>query len=565
MAKSKTKRRIAPRLQIITRSRRKSCPTLRHYDRNATLGPVVQQAQNRPTTRKFSESDKFAEKMEFDEQTDEDDAIHGTMWEVLPSLALIRIFDKINRTKRQSLFLVSRHWNNHLNWPRLWRNYEFIVTADEEIPTKAWKNCNQYLTQYGQHVRNLKVRFDFDQENRPIHNIQNFLSIFKVIMSKLIKKSAQLETIDISEFRFGFNECWDAMVARSWATRREYAQQWSDYLGIFIDLLYTFLQSFNRSRLRSIKMRNMHFGQFVGLQILEGFTRPCEEDLERYDVHEFDLVNFFEEQLYPTNQCHLNDRIEVLAITIFRVDGDMIDEGLLRALGNGSGRSLEHLEIDIKKQYRDTHFPVNSDGTVTEPLSWSFIESRCVNLKLTARFSQSICEHRSVNSFVAHFIKNSTRVHALHFEREDVRKIPAAYRAFGRYPYGSHILLRNLSRHYGSLKKISIQMVDHTDTELQSFFTDLITQQTQLDELRITAFLTREFSLELMKAIRAKKCPVSSLFIRAYSFESDKNFISKTLLNKEYRDVIQSLSIYDVVSYSRPDRLRTPSTINRFY
>ena len=113
---------------------------------------------------------------------------------------------------RQPLFLVSRHWNNHLNWPRLWRNYEFIVTADEEIPTKAWKSCNQYLTHYGQHVRNLKVRFDFDQENRPIHNIQNFLSIFKVIMSKLIKKSAQLETIDISEFRFGFNECWDAMV-----------------------------------------------------------------------------------------------------------------------------------------------------------------------------------------------------------------------------------------------------------------------------------------------------------------------------------------------------------------
>ena len=31
-------------------------------------------------------------------------------------------------------------------------------------------------------------------------------------MSKLIKKSAQLETIDISEFRFGFNECWEAMV-----------------------------------------------------------------------------------------------------------------------------------------------------------------------------------------------------------------------------------------------------------------------------------------------------------------------------------------------------------------
>ena len=128
MAKSKTKRKIgnfhnsldgiicqvklvsrtsavklkkAPRLQIITRSRRKSCPTLRHYDRNATLGPVVN--TNRPKTRKFSESDNFGEKMEFDEQTDEDDGIHGTMWEVLPSLALIRIFDKLKRSERYFL------------------------------------------------------------------------------------------------------------------------------------------------------------------------------------------------------------------------------------------------------------------------------------------------------------------------------------------------------------------------------------------------------------------------------------------------------------------------------
>ena len=108
----------------------------------------------------------------------------------------------------KNVFLVSRHWYRHLMWSRLWRNYEFIITADDEIPIKAWKNCNQFLTHYGEHIRNLKIRFDFDDENRPIQNIQNFLSIFKVIMTKLVKKEAELETIDLSEFRFTSNDCW---------------------------------------------------------------------------------------------------------------------------------------------------------------------------------------------------------------------------------------------------------------------------------------------------------------------------------------------------------------------
>ena len=84
------------------------------------------------------------------------------------------------------------------------------MTEKEEIPIKAWKNCNQFLTHYGQHVRHLKIRFEFDPENRPIHNIQNFLSIFKVIMTKLVRKQALIETIDISDFKFAYNDCWEA-------------------------------------------------------------------------------------------------------------------------------------------------------------------------------------------------------------------------------------------------------------------------------------------------------------------------------------------------------------------
>ena len=112
---------------------------------------------------------------------------------------------------RKNLFLVNRHWNKHLMWSRLWQNYDFIITADDEIPAKAWKNCNQFLCQHGHHIRNLKLRFDFDQEDRPIHNIQNFLSIFKIILTKLLKKRAQLETIDISDFRFALYECWTTL------------------------------------------------------------------------------------------------------------------------------------------------------------------------------------------------------------------------------------------------------------------------------------------------------------------------------------------------------------------
>lgn len=49
-----------------------------------------------------------------------------------------------------------------------------------------------------------------------------------------------------------------------------------------------------------------------------------------------------------------------------------------------------------------------------------------------------------------------------------------------------------------------------------------------------------------------------SLQVRVCESSSTHPFQSKTLLNKDYADVINSLDVYDVVSYSRPDRLRSP-------
>ena len=49
---------------------------------------------------------------------------------------------------------------------------------------------------YGQYVRRLKVKFECDLDNRPIHNIQSFLGIFKLILTKLVKRLGLIETDD---------------------------------------------------------------------------------------------------------------------------------------------------------------------------------------------------------------------------------------------------------------------------------------------------------------------------------------------------------------------------------
>ena len=68
----------------------------------------------------------------------------------------------------------------------------------------------QYLkTYYGEFIRNLKIKYEYNMDDRPIYNIQTFLGIFKLILAKLIKKSARLEEIEISDFRFSYSEYWN--------------------------------------------------------------------------------------------------------------------------------------------------------------------------------------------------------------------------------------------------------------------------------------------------------------------------------------------------------------------
>ena len=63
----------------------------------------------------------------------------------------------------------------------------------------------------------------------------------------------------------------------------------------------------------------------------KGLTRPCEEYLVRNDIYELDLVNFFDSTLTPMNQQNFSSQLEILSLTVFRCDGDMLDnQGLGR-------------------------------------------------------------------------------------------------------------------------------------------------------------------------------------------------------------------------------------------
>ena len=99
----------------------------------------------------------------------------------------------------------------------------------------------------------------------------------------------------------------------------------------------------------------MCFAQFVGLQVLEGLTRPCEEYLARNDIYELDLVNFFDSTLTPMNQQNFSSQIEIFALTVFRCDGDMLDN-------QGCGRN-----------FWKNHSKINFSTTVKYFTAWQMV------------------------------------------------------------------------------------------------------------------------------------------------------------------------------------------------
>ena len=83
-----------------------------------------------------------------------------------------------------------------------------------------------------------------------------------------------------------------------------------------------------------------------------------------------------------------------------------------------------------------------------------------------------------------------------------------------------------LQKHSKTLESLELELVDHNEKEiLQQCLTNYVLQNGKLEHLSITAFLTRAFADNLMAAISANMLPLKTLYIKAYSFEADGDFI----------------------------------------
>ena len=72
-------------------------------------------------------------------------------------------------------------------------------------------------------------------------------------------------------------------------------------------------------------------------------------------------------------------------------------------------------------------------------------------------------------------------------------------------------------------------MVDDTDEELEPILKAFLTRQNRLESLHLKAFLTNDFMTNLLKAVRTNITPLKKLYVKAYSFENDTNFVRNAI------------------------------------
>jgi len=361
----------------------------------------------------------------------------------------------------------------------------------------------------------------------------------------------------IENFRFEHSQwSWNATVAPSWLSKREYARNYMPewYIEIFIGLLCDFLTDFDRSCLDRISFKDMRLCSDNGLEVMEAladlfdWVRPLD----------LNLNGFFDIWLYPEDMEVFGSYIKLMKLRKLEIDGDMVDSTLLNALASGSNEILQQLCIEINDCYRQAEYPWNEDGSVTECINWKSFEKKCINGKVNLIFQKRVCEHPNAKSIIKHYTLNSTRIESIQLARHDVKR-------FNRYdfynmrgsPRGSQVLVSALTHCRDSLRHLSVEMVDDNDVEIENVLTQYLTNRNNLISLRVTSFLTRTFMEKLMKSIKQANCPLEHLYVRAYSFQRDQNFVSKSALKREFGDVIQSLKTYDLISYSRSEELRS--------
>lgn len=87
-----------------------------------------------------------------------------------------------------------------------------------------------------------------------------------------------------------------------------------------------------------------------------------------------------------------------------------------------------------------------------------------------------------------------------------------------------------IPQHIKTLESLELDMIDHNEKDiLEKCLTALFHNNSKLEHLSVTAFLTRNFADQLMSAIEMKLLPLKTVFIKAYSFEADADFIRDVL------------------------------------
>ena len=81
-------------------------------------------------------------------------------------------------------------------------------------------------------------------------------------------------------------------------------------------------------------------------------------------------------------------------------------------------------------------------------------------------------------------------------------------------------------RHTEALESLEFELVDHNERDMvEKMLFDFFKRNNKLKNLSITAFLKRSFAETLMATVGANELPLKTLYIKAYSFESDPDFI----------------------------------------
>jgi len=219
--------------------------------------------------------------------------------------------------------------------------------------------------------------------------------------------------------------------------------------------------------------------------------------------------------------------------------------------------NLQNLKIDLAKHYRSIRLPYDDLGRPVTPLDWTDFNKKRRQVYIALNLDTKFCELKSHYSLynLRYLIETLAEIRSLKFAFSDIRQMSSINQMVNRHqcfiPWFEYLF----PRHTEALESLDFELVDHNERDVvERVLFDFFKRNNKLKNLSITAFLRRSFAETLMAAVGANELPLKTLYIKAYSFESDPDFISKTILKRKWLGVINQLEKYEVISYARSDK-----------